>query len=330
MARNVNFITDGCKSAEGATPIRDYSGLKLQRVHDTTDLNRVEAENIMKAQLKFLQNLPANPQNWVTIKELRNIHRAMFGDVWEWAGEYRKSETSIGIQPGLIPSQLAEFCFEVQSWSQYCVERTFLEMAARIHHRLVEIHPFENGNGRFSRLIADRFLLAWRFPHPMWPGRLGDKSAERSRYIQALKSADQGDYTSLISIMKRFGARDPTIVELLESNFYKKHFNRDRLRAMVSALLREGADPNKESPKGHQPLLLAVKMGAAEIVELLLDAGADINAAAQGKLTPFQMAVQQQNKTIADLLVSRGAKRQAPPGTGYAAYYNLYREMPPI
>jgi Fic-DOC domain mobile mystery protein B len=260
MARNVNFITEGFKSAESATPILDYSDLKLQRVHDMNDLNRVEAENIMKAQRKFLQNPIDNPENWFTIKDLRSIHRAMFGDVWEWAGEYRKSCTSIGIQPGLIPSQLAAFCAEVQSWSQYCVERTFLEMAARIHHRLVEIHPFENGNGRFSRLIADRFLLAWRCPHPMWPSRLVEESAERSGYIQALKSADQGDYTLLISLMKSFGARDPTISELLGSNFYKKSINKDRLQATVSALLRAGGDPNKENPKGHRPLLLAVKM----------------------------------------------------------------------
>jgi fido (protein-threonine AMPylation protein) len=86
----------------------------------------------------------------------------MFGSVWGWAGDYRKSITSIGLSPVMIPSQLAEFCFEVLAWFHNPVELTFVEIAARIHHRLVFIHPFENGNGRFSRLIADRFLLALR------------------------------------------------------------------------------------------------------------------------------------------------------------------------
>ena len=32
------------------------------------------------------------------------------------------------------------------------------EIAVRFHHRLVQIHPFPNGNGRHARLIADLSL----------------------------------------------------------------------------------------------------------------------------------------------------------------------------
>jgi len=87
---------------EGATPISDCSGLIPTWVHDLNDLNRVEAENIINAQWKFLRGPIDDPKNWFQVKELKIIHRAMFGDVWEWAGAYRKSITSIGIKPNLI------------------------------------------------------------------------------------------------------------------------------------------------------------------------------------------------------------------------------------
>ena len=75
---------------EGATPIDDCSGLIPSWVHHLQDLNRIEAENILKAQRKYLGRSVTDPQKWFHITELKSIHRAMFGDVWEWAGTYRK------------------------------------------------------------------------------------------------------------------------------------------------------------------------------------------------------------------------------------------------
>lgn len=140
---------------------------------------------------------------------------------------------------------------------------------------------------------------------------------------------DSGDYAPLIEFMKKLGAQNPTICELLTNTFFQKRMNIDRLRATMSALLTDGGDPNESTPKGHQPLQLAIKSGRREIVKLLLDAGADINTRDQSKLTPFQTAVLHEDKAIADLLLTRGATRLVPPGPGYAAYYNLYRELPP-
>ncbi|MBI2743003.1 MAG: mobile mystery protein B [Chlamydiales bacterium] len=191
---------------EGATPIADCSGLIPSWVHNIHDLNRVEAENILKAQRKYLKPPVDDPKNWFQVDKLRAIHRDMFGEVWEWAGCYRKSITSIGIAPNQIPAQLAALSFEVISWSESPVDLTFIEMAARVHHRLVLIHPFENGNGRFSRLIADRFLIACKCAHPVWPNQLNEKGVIRKDYIQTLKNADRGDYAPLIEFMKQLGA----------------------------------------------------------------------------------------------------------------------------
>ncbi len=231
----------------------------------------------MKAQRKYLRGTVGDPKTWFQVSELKAIHRAMFGEVWKWAGTYRKSITSIGINPRFIPAQLAEFCLEVLSWLEYPVELTFVEMAARVHHRLVFIHPFENGNGRFSRLIADRFLLAFRCPHPIWPSHLNLAGVVRKDYILTLKSADKGEYTPLVELMRKLGAGDPTLIELIRNNFYRTHMQGEKGLAIVKALLRNGANPNDRTSNGHRLLQLAIKANLDEIVKLLVASGAEID-----------------------------------------------------
>jgi len=298
---------------EGATPITECSGLIPTWVHHLNDLNRVEAENIMSAQKKYLRNPVDNPKNWFQVSELKAVHRAMFGKVWEWAGNYRKSITSIGIKPILIPSQLAELCFHVLSWLEHPVELTFVEMAARIHHRLVFIHPFENGNGRFSRLISDRFLLAFKCPHPLWPNQLNREGIIRKDYIQTLKNADKGDYMPLVEFMKMLGACDPKLSELLRNKFYQNYLKSDKGAALVKALLKTGGNPNDKTSNGHRCLQLAVKAELEEITKLLVNAGAEIDVSDHSGLTPFQIAVVQGNKVLADFFLLKGAKPHPSP-----------------
>lgn len=193
---------------EGATPLSDASELLIPWVQNMKDLNRVEVENIFYAQRKYLRPPFKCVASWFHYKEFQTIHRAMFGNVWAWAGRQRKSITSIGVAPWLISLRLAELCKDVVSWSTETVDLTFLEKSARIHHRLVFIHPFENGNGRFSRLIADRCLLVWKCLHPIWPDHLYKDGSVRKKYIQTLKSADKGDYDPLICLMRELGASD--------------------------------------------------------------------------------------------------------------------------
>ncbi|MDN3508374.1 MAG: mobile mystery protein B [Simkaniaceae bacterium] len=194
---------------EGATPINDCSDLIPEWVLTMEDLNRVESENIIKATRKFLTPPINHPLTWLSPKFLKHIHHNMFCHVWKWAGKYRKSVTSIGITPYLIPSQLAEFCHSVYDLLDSPSPSSSYELAAKVHHRLVFIHPFENGNGRFSRLIADRFLLSLGEKHPLWPSSLNSNNSTRNRYISALQSADQGNYTPLLTLMLSLSNKKP-------------------------------------------------------------------------------------------------------------------------
>lgn len=222
---------------EDATPLHDYSDLIPEWILNLTDLNRAEVANISQAQRKYLKNIK-DPVFWFRPLELYSIHHAMFCDVWKWAGKTRTSITSIGVNPPLISVRLAELCHEVNAWSKEPVELTFLERAARIHHRLVYIHPFENGNGRFARLIADRYLIFWKCAYSIWPSNLYREGKSRSFYIEALKEADRGNYDSLIQFMHEHKARDPSLNKFQTSSYYKKQMTKEQRIACLKALFR--------------------------------------------------------------------------------------------
>jgi Fic-DOC domain mobile mystery protein B len=91
---------------------------------------------------------------------------------------------------------------DVKYWVEH---RTFAsdEIAVRLHHRLVEIHPFPNGNGRHARLMAD--LLIQRLggqPFSWGSGSLKTVSELRKRYVEALKMADNHDIQPLIQFAR--------------------------------------------------------------------------------------------------------------------------------
>ena len=226
------------KFPHGATPLDDLSDLIPKGVENLNDLNRVEAENIALAMRTYFQIEILNPTKWFRPKQLLRIHYEMFCHVWKWAGTFRKTLKSIGPKPYLVPLQLAELCAEVHSWSEEPVELTFLERGARIHHRLGLIHPFENGNGRFSRFVGDLYLKSWKCHYPTWPSNLHSKSQIRPLYIQSLKQADRGDFELLLRLMIKFGAKEPSPKHLQTSQFFKKQLDQHQIKALLEAKFR--------------------------------------------------------------------------------------------
>ena len=73
------------------------------------------------------------------------------------------------------------------------------EIAIRFHHRLVQIHPFPNGNGRHARLIADLLVMKLGQPSFTWGARDLVKAGEaRAKYLEAIRAADDGDIKLLL------------------------------------------------------------------------------------------------------------------------------------
>lgn len=133
---------------------------------------------------------------------LRGLHRRMFGEVWKWAGQYRTSERNIGIEAYRIPMEVRQLLGDVLYWVE---NETYPpdEIAVRFSHRLVSIHPFPNGNGRLSRLVADVLVMQLGQPRFTW-GRanLVDPGETRKAYVKALQAADAGDIALLLEFAR--------------------------------------------------------------------------------------------------------------------------------
>ena len=183
---------------DNSTPLttEEKNGLKLKWITLRSELNEAEARNIAQAQLWLASN---KKKDVCSDTFLRNLHKKMFGDVWVWAGEYRTTERNIGVAPYQIPIKLMQLFDDLKFWID---NKTYSnhEIAVRLHHRLVQIHPFPNGNGRVSRLMADLVLQKLDGTSLYWGDtNLVNVSEVRSKYIDALRKADAGDYTDLLN-----------------------------------------------------------------------------------------------------------------------------------
>jgi Fic-DOC domain mobile mystery protein B len=183
----------------GATPLSDEEGdgLRPSWVATRADLNAAEAANIVKAlQGRRWRSMPT--ERLLDDLALRSLHKAMFGDVWTWAGQYRLREKNIGCDPRDIPVKVRDLCEDAKYW--FADEDLSVDEAGcRFHRDLVAIHPFANGNGRHSRAATD-LLLTSLGARPFTWGRanLGRSSETRARYIAALRAADAGDHGALL------------------------------------------------------------------------------------------------------------------------------------
>ncbi len=190
------------KYPEGATPIDpdDAKGLLLTHITTHGELNRWEQDNIVEALAWIDKTKPTNILNEQFIKQL---HKRMFGNVWRWAGQFRRSDKNIGVSWHQVPMCLKNMCDDVPVWIQTQNESPE-EMAVRFHHRLVWIHPFPNGNGRHARLMADIFITNVLQGSPFTWGKrdLSSPNEYRSRYINALQEADNGNYIPLLEFAK--------------------------------------------------------------------------------------------------------------------------------
>lgn len=190
-------------SDDGQTPVDPDAAQDLtsrySRIRTREQLNDAEASNIIDAVI-WIRDQELGPDDLLHQTFLRDLHRRMFGDVWTWAGQLRRRESTIGIAPAQIQEQTQILLGDVRYWID---NRTYgaTEIGVRFHHRLVFIHPFVNGNGRHARLAASALAaaLALGFDHFSWGARSRQPAEDaRRQYLAALRAADLGDYRALL------------------------------------------------------------------------------------------------------------------------------------
>ncbi len=82
---------------EGQTPLDEDEkvGLKIRSITTQGELDEIEQLNIEKA-VEWTIQTNFKPEKILTEKFIKNLHYRMYGEVWNWAGKFRKSEKNLG------------------------------------------------------------------------------------------------------------------------------------------------------------------------------------------------------------------------------------------
>jgi len=196
MKNTHNFIT-----RDGSTPLdhEQIIGIRLSHLTTMGELDEVEDLNIQKG-LEWLSRQKSD--DFLSIQFLCKLHEKLFSDVWKWGGKFRTTEVNISKHRSYdVGPQLLNLFEDTKLWIT-SKRMSWDEIAAELHHRLVSIHPFPNGNGRTTRIFTEYVLRRHGQPVPSWKESLStDPALRRKTYIKALQKADKGDMSELIEFV---------------------------------------------------------------------------------------------------------------------------------
>lgn len=189
---------------EDSTPIdpEESAGLRLSYITTRTELNAAEAINV-ESGLRWAGR-SRDLDELLNIDFLCELHRRMFGEVWKWAGTFRRTDKNIGVSWWEIREAVTNL---VRDFAALTTGKgpawPIDEVGVRFRYRLVSIHPFPNGNGRHSRASADLLIEALDTERFTWgANNLANASETRARYIKALRAADGGDVDPLLIFVR--------------------------------------------------------------------------------------------------------------------------------
>jgi Fic-DOC domain mobile mystery protein B len=189
---------------DGQTPLDEdeKEGLLIKTITTRGELDEFEQLGVEKAITWTMKRKPALKQI-LTEDYIKELHKRMFSDVWQWAGEFRTTNKNLGVDKFTIGVELRKLLDDCKYWID---KRVFSEdeIAVRLSHRIVTIHPFTNGNGRHSRLLADILVSSGLGQSIFSWGRINltNKGVARAKYLAALKEADKNNYILLVQFAR--------------------------------------------------------------------------------------------------------------------------------
>lgn len=162
-----------------------------------------EYRGFLRAEIKYESGLDSISKfNWELIS---SIHKTAFSHLYEFAGELRQVNISKGgfMFPAakFLPSAVEEFEKEFldplpDSFKDY---EHLIKHVGPLHAELLFIHPFREGNGRTSRLLADLIGLNRGFDRFNF-----EKITEKSmpEYIASVQAAAEKNYEPMIQLFR--------------------------------------------------------------------------------------------------------------------------------
>lgn len=190
----------------GQTPLteEERDGLLIPTIATRAELDEFEQQNIERA-IRWTLTSRLGRNQILSESFVKRLHQRMFGDVWAWAGTFRKSERNLGVNWLQIPTEVHKLIGDCNYWIDH---KTYSpeEIAIRFKHRIVQTHCFPNGNGRHSRLMADLMMQKMFGLDPFsWGSKanLATDATSRAAYIKAVKAADANKFEALIAFARK-------------------------------------------------------------------------------------------------------------------------------
>ena len=150
--------------------------------------------------LEYLYDLiDKDKKHTVSEMLIKNLHQIIVQETdKEWAGRYRNANVIIGgsnhTPPDAlqVPNKMRDLIMWLNSQKN---KLNVIELTALLHHKLVHIHPFFDGNGRTARLTMNLFLMQAGYPLVVI------MKTDRKKYYDVLDKADSGKYEPLIKFV---------------------------------------------------------------------------------------------------------------------------------
>lgn len=120
---------------------------------------------------------------------LRELHRSLYAEIWTWGGLFRVRELNIGVPPEMVAVEVRGTLDNLYYRWKHANNLTARALGIEAHASLVRIHPFADGNGRVTRLLADLLFLAAQTDE-LQPS-LYDWDVDKAEYISHLREYDR-------------------------------------------------------------------------------------------------------------------------------------------
>ena len=183
--------------------------------HEMRELEEMKAHDVALAMIK---QEAADKDKPLTERFIRELNETiLFRDFWKDAitpdgqstrrkikvGQYKEYPNSVIQSNGEVfeyasPQETPILMGELVDWYNAEVEKgefTAIQLAALLHYKYIQIHPFDDGNGRVARLLVNYVLFRYDLPPVII------KTDDKKNYLRALQQADSGDLPVFVDYM---------------------------------------------------------------------------------------------------------------------------------
>ena len=128
------------------------------------DLEQAVQEQVSEDLLTAAFNGSLSLDELLTDYFARDLHERLYSDIWSWAGRWRQRDVNIGVDPRQIAVELRSALDNIRYRWEHTDDWTARELGIATHAETVRVHPFTDGNGRTTRLLADLVFITAQEP----------------------------------------------------------------------------------------------------------------------------------------------------------------------